>query len=525
MKQGGNAVDAAVAAAFTLAVTYPEAGNIGGGGFMTLYFKGRPYFLDYRDRAPAAATRDMYLDDKADVIPGLSVVGHLSVGVPGSVMGLWEAHQRFGQLAWRRLMGPALRYAREGFTVTKHLVDRRDVMLNDFGRTNFTAYFGAMKTGEVFCQPQLEATLGRIAAQGPKGFYEGITADFLVAEIAKNRGLITKEDLKAYRAVWREPLQANWRGYRIVTAPPPSSGGIGLVQHLKMKEALQRAFENVPLNSAQYIHLLAEIAKRVFADRAEYVGDPDFHEIPVARLIDDTYLGRRAKEVDVSMASPTEDVRPGLPESDETTHFSIVDKWGNAVSNTFTLNAKFGSGVVVENAGFLLNNGMDDFSSKPGVANRFGLIGRDANAIAPGRRMVSSMAPTILTKDGQVALIIGTPGGSRIFTTMFQVINDLFHFRLTLTQSVAEMRVHHQLFPLNTIWYEPYAPIRGALAEELRERGYDVLERYTNGDMQVVHIVDGVPAAASDPRGRGVSGIVRDEERLVSASYEKSRST
>lgn len=510
MKAGGNAVDAAVAVAFTLAVTYPEAGNIGGGGFMTLYIDGKPYFMDYRERAPAAATRNMYLDDKGNVIKGMSLVGARAVGVPGTVMGMWEVHKRFGKLSWKQDMAPALRYASHGFKVSEQLAQRRDAALKDLAeKTNITQYFGSFKAGDTFRQPELAATLERISAQGPKDFYEGKTADLLAAQMVKDKGLITKDDLKDYRAIWREPIEANWNGYRIITAPPPSSGGVGLVQLLKMKEDLKDDFNGVSLNSAQYIHLVAEIEKRVFADRAEYLGDPDFYKVPVAQLIDNAYLEKRAKEVNPKEPSVTQDVKPGLPEKAETTHFSIVDKWGNAVSNTYTLNGYFGSGVVVDGAGFLLNDEMDDFSAKPGVANMFGVVGKDVNAIAPGKRPLSSMSPTILTKDGKVALVIGTPGGSRIFTSIFQVITDLYDYHLPLKEAVAEMRFHHQLLPPNTIFWEPYKPIDGPLAKALEARGYKLQKQSFNGDIQAVLINGRTPEPASDPRGRGVTMVIR----------------
>ncbi len=503
---GGNAVDAAIAAAFVLAVTYPEAGNIGGSGFMTVWFDGKPYFLDYRDTAPAVASPSMFQDADGAVRPGMSVVGAMAVGIPGTVMGLWTAHQRFGSLEWECLLEPAIRYAEQGFAVHAQLVERRDVMLDDFAETtNFTKYFGELSVDAPFCQPELGATLRRIACDGPQDFYHGTSAELLLAQMGRNGGAMTKQDLAGYRAVWRAPLVAAWRDKQVVTAPPPSSGGIGLVQHLMMKEALASEFEGVAHNSAQYLHLIAEISKRVFADRAEYVGDPDFAAVPVERLLDADYLARRAAEVDPHRPSAMASVAAGLGESDETTHFSIVDSWGNAVSNTFTLNSKFGSGVVVEGGGFLLNNGMDDFSSKAGVPNRFGLMGAVANAIAPGKRMVSSMAPTLLVKDGRVCLVIGTPGGSRIFTSIFQVMNNLFDFKMPLAQAVAAMRAHHQLHPENTIYWEPYWPIAGVLADQLEARGYRLASRFTNGDIQVIRIDGQRVEAAADPRARGVA--------------------
>ncbi|MGV7242619.1 gamma-glutamyltransferase [Caballeronia sp. M23-90] len=512
-KQGGNAVDAAVAVAFTLAVTYPEAGNLGGGGFMTLYVDHRPYFLDYRERAPIAATKNMYLDDKGEVIKGMSLYGHRAVGVPGTVSGMWEAQKRFGKLKWKQVVAPAIKYAQNGFEVSDQLQERKDAASKEFaGKTNFDSYFGTLNKGVNFKQPELAATLQRIADKGAKGFYEGQTAS-LIADSMRGHGLITEQDLKEYKAVWRTPVLASWNGYRIITAPPPSSGGIGLVQLLKMKADLKDKYANVPLNSAQYIHLTAEIEKRVFADRAQYLGDPDFYKVPIAQLINDDYLLKRASEVNPDTPSDTKSVVPGLgttmPEKAETTHFSIVDKWGNAVSNTYTINGYFGAGVIADGTGVVLNDEMDDFSSKPGVANMFGVVGSDANAIEPRKRPLSSMSPTILTKDDQVAMVIGTPGGSRIFTSIFQVINNVYDFSMPLPEAVAAMRWHHQLLPPNTIFWEPYKPIDGDLAKELEAKGYTLQKQGFNGDIQAIEINDKTPEAVADPRGRGVTRVIQ----------------
>jgi len=524
-KEGGNAVDAAVAIAFSLAVTYPEAGNIGGGGFMTLYVNGKPYFLDYRERAPLAATRNMYLDDKGNVIPGKSLYGYDAVGVPGTVEGMWEAQRRFGKLQWKQVLQPAIKYARDGFVVDEQLAKRREAASKEFGgKTNFDQYFGDMKEGTTFKQPDLANVLTRIANQGAKDFYDGQTAD-LIAAAMKGHGLITKRDLQEYKAVWRQPVEASWNGYEVITAPPPSSGGVGLVQLLKMKAMLAPQFKDVPLNSPQYIHLIAEIEKRVFADRAQYLGDPDFYKVPVAQLTDDAYLAKRAAEVNPDKPSDTKSVQPGLgtsmpekaeaqhgnkmPEKAETTHFSVVDKWGNAVSNTYTINGYFGSGVVVPGAGIVLNDEMDDFSSKPGVPNMFGVVGSDANAIAPKKRPLSSMTPTILTKDGKVSLVIGTPGGSRIFTSIFQVINNIYDFKMPLKDAVAAMRFHHQLLPPNTIFWEPYQPIDGDLAKQVEAKGYVLKGQDFSGDIQAIRIDGDTPEAVADPRGRGVTRVVQ----------------
>ncbi|WP_027908483.1 gamma-glutamyltransferase [Pseudomonas sp. URMO17WK12:I4] len=510
LKKGGNAVDAAVATAFTLAITYPEAGNIGGGGFMTLFMDGKPYFLDYRETAPKAATKTMYLDDKGEVIENLSLVGAKAAGVPGTVMGLWEAHKRFGKLPWSELLTPAIGYANSGFKVADQQFQYREDAIGLFnGKTNFTAHFGSMRPGETFKQPLMAKTLERIAAHGPDEFYKGKTADLLVAQMQRDGGLITKQDLADYRVKWREPMRVDWQGNSLYTAPLPSSGGIALAQLIGIKEQRAADFKGVELNSARYIHLLAEIEKRVFADRADYLGDPDFSKVPVAKLIDADYLKRRATEVNPTAISPTEKVRPGL-EPHQTTHFSIVDADGNAVSNTYTLNWDFGSGVVVEGAGFLLNDEMDDFSSKPGVANAFGVVGSDANAIEPGKRMLSSMSPSIVTRNGKVSLVLGTPGGSRIFTSIFQVLNNVYDFKLPLEKAVAAQRVHHQLLPKDTIYYDAYAPLTGKVADELKAMGYVLEDQGWNmGDIQAIRVDGRSLQTASDPRGRGVGMVVK----------------
>ncbi len=516
LRAGGNAVDAAVATGFALAVTYPEAGNLGGGGFMTLYINGHAYFLDYRETAPAKAGATMYLDAHGEPVADLSLVGNLSVGVPGTVRGLAVAHRRFGNLSWARDLAPAIRYARSGFQVTAQLIGIRDDSRAPFeGITNFDRNFAAMKAGKLFRQPALARTLQRIAKGGDQEFYSGRTADLLVAQMTHGptAGLITREDLARYRAVWREPVRARWNSYEVITAPPPSSGGIALLQLLRMKQDAEPLFRGIVLNSPQYMHLTAEIEKRVFADRAEYLGDPDFVKVPVGELLSEEYLTRRAAEIDVSKPSPLAAIRPGLErggrDKPQTTHYSIVDRWGNAVSNTYTLNGWFGAGVVVEGAGFLLNDEMDDFSVKPGVPNQFGVVGGDANAIAPFKRPLSSMTPTILTENGRVAMVIGTPGGSRIFTSLLQVLANVYDFGLALQPALAQLRFHHQLLPENTIFSEPYAPFDSALVDGLAQRGYRVEAQDFNGDVEVIQIIGNSPVAAADPRARGVAMIVR----------------
>ena len=515
LEAGGNAADAAVAVAFTLAVTYPEAGNLGGGGFTTLLFDGRSYFLDYRERAPGSASAGMYLDAKGEVVPGASTIGAGAAGVPGTVAGMWELHRRFGKLPWKSDLAPAIRYAHEGFLVEPLLIARRDESAAGFrGKTNFGACFGSLAPNATFRQPELEATLRRIAAAGPRGFYAGRTADLIVEEMRRGHGYITRADLSAYRPVWREPLEGDWAGYRVITAPLPSSGGIALLSMLAMKADLAAAFAGVPHNSAQYVHLLAEIEKRVFADRAQYLGDPDFSPAPVAQLLDPAYLERRAREVRLERPTPTEEVKPGLSEHHDTTHFVILDASGNAVSNTYTLNDDFGCGEVVSGAGVLLNNEMDDFSAKPGAPNIYGVVGADANAIAPGKRPLSTMTPTILTEGGRAAVLIGTPGGSRIATWVFQVLSNWHDFHMPLAAAVAAPRIHHQLLPPDTLFEEPYAKLDPAVREALIARGYRLVDQGWNGDIQAIVVEpSGDAVAVSDPRGRGVARVLRPPRR------------
>lgn len=503
---GGNAVDAAVATAFTLAVTYLEAGNLGGGGFATLQVDGEAYFLDFRGPAPASASANMYLDAAGDVIPDASTRGSGAATVPGTVSGLWELHRRFGKLPWRVDLAPAIRYAHQGFTVhpmLHRLRDRRAAELQ--GQTNFLAYFRALNAGDAFRQPELAATLERVAEEGPKDFYQGRTAELLVAEMARSDGHISRTDLANYRAKWRQPLTGEWAGHRVITAPLPSAGGIALLSLLAMKSRLSEHFVGLRLNSAQYVHLLAEMEKRVFADRLAFLGDPDFIRAPVEQLLAPDYLARRASEVSVVNTTATDTVRPGVAEHHQTTHFGVLDAQGNAVSLTYTLNNFFGCGQVVTGAGLLMNNEMDDFSVKRGASNTTGMVGSIANAIAPGKQPLSTMSPTILTKDGRVSVVIGTPGGSRIATSIFQFLLNWHDFQLPLDAAVALPRVHHQLFPPDTIFEEPYAGLEPAVRAELITRGYKLVQQDWNGDIQVIVLGASGVAAVSDPRGRGVA--------------------
>ncbi|WP_326536348.1 gamma-glutamyltransferase [Pseudorhodoferax sp.] len=517
LNAGGNAVDAAVAVAFVLAVTYPEAGNIGGGGFMNIWFDGKPFFVDYREMAPAAANSTFYTqfkdaDGRQD--PLSSLWGAQAVGVPGTVRGLWEAHQKFGRLTWQQVLAPAIGLAEQGHVVSATEVALRDGMMTDFGALPYAAnlmeYFGGMETGKVFKQAELAETFKRIASNGPDEFYQGRTADLIVAAMRQDGGLgiITKADLANYKAVWRDPLRFDWNGMQVHTAPPPSSGGIALAQLLGMKaELASTLFAGEAPNSLQYVHLNAEIMKRVFADRAEFLGDPAFTNVPVAGLLDPAYIRQRAAEVNPTAITPTASVQPGRPKM-HTTHFSVIDRWGNAVSNTYTLNMPYGSGVVVRGAGFALNDEMDDFATVPGQPNIFGVIGSDANAVAPGKRPLSSMSPTIVVKDGMPTMVVGTPGGSRIFTAVYQVLANVYDYRMALPAAVANRRFHHQLPQGNILEGEPFSPIPADLAAQLTARGYTVTTNSFDTDVQAIQVLGNEPVPVSDPRGRGVALVV-----------------
>jgi len=507
---GGNAVDAAVAAAFVLAVTYPEAGNIGGGGFMLSHMAGEAAFLDFRERAPLAAERDMYLDEDANFVQDRALTGGLASGVPGTVRGLQAAHARYGSLPWNALLQPAITLAEKGFAVPPSLAAMaRDKVRQTAGLTNFADTFGPLAEVDVFAQPELAQTLRRIA-QDPEDFYQGETARKIGAQMQASGGIITLEDLAQYRAVWRTPLQYYWRGYQVLTAPPPSSGGVALLQLLGITDFAAALLRDAPHNSARYVHLLAEIEKRVFADRAQYLGDTDFVAVPVGALLDPLYLMRRARQLNPAAISGDQQAGPGL-ESHQTTHFSILDRQGNAVALTYTLNWEFGSGVVVAGAGFLLNNQMDDFSAKVGVPNKFGVVGNDRNAIAPGKRMLSSMTPTIFLENGGAALVLGTPGGSTIFTSIYQVILNIYQHGMPLQAAVDATRFHHQLPDARLIRHDR-RELPKATAGELESMGYTLEANSWGdlGDIQAIMRSGGETRAVSDSRGRGTARVLAD---------------
>ncbi|MDH5643084.1 MAG: gamma-glutamyltransferase [Gemmatimonadota bacterium] len=518
LERGGNAVDAAIATSFALAVTYPTAGNIGGGGFMVLRLNdGSVGALDYRETAPSGATRDMYLDEDGNVT-NRSLFGALAAGVPGSVMGLWEAHRRFGSLPWADLLQPAISLA-EGFAVQESLhrgltrVQARLDELDDELQTHFEATRNAFfpngtvpELGETLSLPDLAKTLERIRDNGPDGFYRGETADLIVREMEKDGGLISHRDLADYTAEWREPIQFNYRDHTVISMPPVSSGGATMAEMANILMGYDLG--SLQFDSAERIHLMAEAMKRAYSDRNQYLGDPAFVEMPLDRMISPEYAEERRADILPDRATASEDVGPMLGSVDRgtnTTHLSVVDADGNAVSVTTTINTGYGSLVVVGGAGFLLNNEMDDFAAKPGTPNAYGLVQGEANAIEGGKRMLSSMTPSIvLDSEGDLKLVTGTPGGSTIITVVFQTISNAVDFGMNVSAVVNAPRLHHQHLP-DVIRLEE-AGFSAATISELEGMGHTVQTVGGLGDIQAIMIMeDGTMAGASDPRGYGVA--------------------
>lgn len=506
LRAGGNAVDAAVAAQFALAVVCPRAGNLGGGGFMVIRTAaGESAALDYREKAPAAATADMYLDSLGNVIDGISRDGHLSVGVPGTVAGMATAHRHYGSgISFGDLLQPALRYARQGFRITAAEAERLNTYKEDFLKYNAeknTPFLkkAEWKTGDLLVQKDLAATLERIEKSGAAGFYQGKTADLILAEMQSGNGLITQADLDNYAAKQRKPLIGDYKNYRIISMPPPSSGGVALMQILE-------AVEDYPLadygfNSAEATHLIVEAERRAYADRAEFLGDSDFYPVPLDTLLDPEYVRGRMSDFSATRATPSDSILAGnknlLPESFETTHTSVIDAAGNAVSVTTTLNLNYGSKVIVNGAGFFLNDEMDDFSAKPGVPNYFGLVGAEANKIEPGKRMLSSMTPTIIEKDGELFMTLGSPGGSTIITSVFQVFINVAEFDMTLPEAIAAKRFHHQWLP-NVVMTETDTPLDTVALKQL---GHEIAPNKRLGLVKAIMVTeDGKLSTVGDPR-------------------------
>ena len=453
LKQGGNAYDAAIAVNFALAVVYQQAGNIGGGGFMVhRQTNGSVGSIDFREKAPIAAHQDMYLDEKGDVISGLSQEGHLAVGVPGTVDGMVQIHSKFATMNWADLVAPAIGLAEKGFKLTSQGAGSLNSSYGSFEDNNHKEITvlaqDKWEEGNHITFPDLANTLKLISINGREGFYGGSVADKIVAEMIKSDGLITHEDLNRYSAVWREAIETSFKGHKVITMPLPSSGGVSLVQLLKGAEQIDMA--QWDHNSTSHIHYMTELQRRAYADRAEWLGDPDFVEVDVARLTSPDYIQNRNSDIDAQNKTDSQDIKPGAVstiESFETTHFSIVDKWRNAVSITTTLNGMFGSKVVVDGAGFFLNNEMDDFSVKAGVANQFGLVGNEKNSIQPEKRMLSSMSPTILEKDGELFMVVGSPGGSTIITVVYQSISNVIDYGMSMQEAVDAKKTHSQWLP------------------------------------------------------------------------------
>ena len=516
LQAGGNAVDAAVATTFAISVLEPQSAGIGGGGFLLWRSpQGKIEALDFRERAPLAATREMYLDAEGKVKPEASTAGYLAVGVPGTVAGLYEVHQRYGRLPWAQVVAPAIQLAEQGFRVSPRLAaaiaGQKRLQQNAAATAIFYPQGQPLQVGDRLVQRDLGQTLRAIAAN-PQSFYTGPIARAIVQDMQANRGLITQADLQTYRPLWRDPVCGNFRAARVCSMPPPSSGGVHLVQMLNMLNGTN--FLTLGWHDPDALHRLIETMRIAYADRAEFLGDPDFVKVPVAALTSPAYAQRRAQEIDPRQARPFDQVRPGDratiqrysqgKQSNDTSHLSVVDGEGGAISLTFTVNLWFGSGVVTPGTGIVLNNEMDDFASAPGVPNAFGLVGNEANAIAPRKTPLSSMTPTIVTENNQLRMVVGAPGGSTIITTVLQIILNVLVYDLNAKQAIAAARLHHQWLP-NTVRLEKNGFDRLTVAE-LQRRGHKVEEQASWGNAAVIiRQPDGLLEGASDPRGEGAA--------------------
>lgn len=505
LKHGGNAIDASVAVGFALAVVLPNAGNIGGGGFMLIHDarSGKDVALDFREMAPSAASRDMYLDASGKVIPRSSTFSHLAVGVPGTVAGLTQALEQYGSMPLKELIAPAVKLAEQGFEVSPHLAEMLAASREHLGkwpasRAIFFKDERPLQAGETLVQKDLGHSLRLIAEQGRKVFYEGEIAQNIVAEMREHQGLISSADMKNYQAIAREPIKGNYRGYQVMSMPPPSSGGVHIVQMLNMLENYPVKQQGV--NSAQNLHLMSEVMKLAYADRSEYLGDPDFSKVPVKALTSPAYASELIKKIKLDQATPSAQIKPGKVqpyESDQTTHYSVADQQGNVVATTYTLNLLFGSGIVAAGTGITLNNEMDDFSVKAGVANAFGLLGGAANAVEPNKRPLSSMSPTIILKDGKPFLATGSPGGSRIITTTLQMIMNVIDHDMNVAEATLTPRIHHQ-------WEPDQLRLEKGISIDtqniLRQKGQNISIARPMGRTQTIRIKDSGFEGYSDPR-------------------------
>ena len=507
LKEGGNAIDAAVTVGFTLAVTLPRAGNLGGGGFMLIHLAkdDQNIALDYREKAPLAATRDMFLDENGEVDIQKSRFSHLSVGVPGTVAGMILALEKYGTISLERALQPAIELASKGFIVTedfrqslvfaKRLMKASPASMKIFYQPDGNPY----QAGEIFKQKDLAKSLKLIAARGKNAFYRGEIAKKIAADMKANGGLITEKDLAKYEPVIRQPVKGNYRGYELISMPPPSSGGIHLIQILNILEGFP--LSSLGHNSAQSIHLMTESMKLAYADRSKYLGDSDFVSVPVRQLISKQYAAKLRKKIDYYRATPSQKIAPGNPynrrQSNQTTHYSVIDRYGNAVANTYTLNFSYGTGITVPGTGILLNNEMDDFVAKPGVPNALGLIGGTANAIEPEKRMLSSMTPTIVLQDNKPFLVTGSPGGSLIITTVLQIITNVIDYKMNIAEATNAVRFHHQWLP-DSLQVEK--DLNGDTIRLLRKRGHKIMTRNAIGSTQSIMNIDSIFYGASDPR-------------------------